>query len=179
MSDMSDINISLTNSKIKYKPMSNYIKISPNEVKIKTGNKKLEKVFYIVCGILTIVLIYYLFNFFSYSFSKKFFVFLILILYLFLLFIGTFKYSSSISICFDKNNNILLITEKKLLRKMIVYNNMIDIEKLFVKYKYNKFYELYYVNKNNQEEEKIYEFFSYNFKDDQCETINYSLEKII
>ena len=69
---MSDINISLTNSEIKYKPMSNYIKISPNEVKIKTGNKKLEKVFYIICGILTIVLIYFLFNFFSYSFSKTF-----------------------------------------------------------------------------------------------------------
>ena len=176
---MNDINISLTNSEIKYKPMSNYIKISSNEVKIKTGNKKLEKIFYIICGILTIVLIYYLLNFFSYSFSKKFFVFLILILYLFLLFIGTFKYSSSISICFDKNNNILLITEKKLLRKIIAYNNMIDVEKLFVRYKNNKLYELYYVNKNNQEEEKIYEFFSYNFKDDQCETINYSLEKII
>jgi len=176
---MNDIKISLTNSEIKYKPISKYIKISPNEVKIKTGNKNLEKIFYVICGILTILLLYYLFNFFSYSSSKKFFVLLILIIYIFLLFIGTFKYSSSISICFDKNNNILLITEKKLLRKIIVYNNMVDVEKLFVKYKFSKFYELYYVNKNNQDEEKIYEFFSYNFKDNQCETINYSLEKII
>ena len=37
---------------------------------------------------------------------------------------------------------------------------MIDVEKLFVRYKNNKFYELYYVNKNNQDEEKIYEFIS-------------------
>ena len=72
---MSDINISLTNSEIKYKPMSNYIKISPNEVKIKTGNKKLEKVFYIICGILTIVLIYFLFNFFFLFIFKKIFCF--------------------------------------------------------------------------------------------------------
>jgi len=175
-----DMKQSLTNSsEIKYKSMSNFIKISPNEVKIKTGNRNLEKVFYIVCGLLTILLLYYLFNFFSYSLLKKLFVILILCIYVFLLFIGTFKYSSSISICFDKNMSVLLITEKKLLRKTIVYNNMIDIEKLKVKYKNNQFYELYYVNKNNQEEEKIYEFFSYNFKDDQSASINYSLGKII
>ena len=43
---MNDINISLTNSEIKYKPISKYIKISRNEVKIKTGNKKIEKILY-------------------------------------------------------------------------------------------------------------------------------------